>query len=71
VRATWREIAARHPRFTLRAAPDQGQLFTPLFEYAERLDEGEAYDAGTVREFVRGTVWGYLAEGEGGSAIGY
>jgi hypothetical protein len=71
VRATWRDIATRHARFTLRAAPDQGQLFTPLFEYAERLNDGEPYDAAAARAFVRKTVQGYLAEGQGAAAARY
>jgi hypothetical protein len=71
VRDTWRDIAARHERFTLRAAPDQGQLFTPLFEYAERLYGGEPYDPEAARAFVRTTVWGYLAERATGVRSGY
>jgi hypothetical protein len=62
VRDAWRELVARHPRFTLRAAPDQGQLFTPLFAYAERLYAGEPYDQVAARRFVRETVHGYLAD---------
>ncbi len=62
VQDVWREIAATHPRFTLRAAPDQGQLFVPLFEYADRLDDGEPYDAAAARAFARETVRGYLTD---------
>ena len=65
VRDAWRDVAATHPRFTLRAAPDQGQLFVPLFDYAERLDDGEPYDSAAARTFARDTVHGYLAEGPG------
>jgi hypothetical protein len=71
VRDTWRDVAARHPRFTLRAAPDQGQLFAPLFEYAEKLDGGEPYDRDAARAFVRKTVWGYLAASPEGAGAGY
>jgi hypothetical protein len=71
VRATWRDIAARRPRFTLRASPDQGQLFTPLFEYADRLDAGEPYDPEAAREFARNAVWGYLAENPPAAAATY
>ncbi len=60
VREAWRDVAAEHARFTLRAAPDQGQLFVPLFEYAERLDGGEVYDPTAARVFARETVRGYL-----------
>src|SRR5262249_56003270 len=68
VRAAWWDVAAAHPRFTLRAAPDQGQLFVPLFDYAERLDDGEPYDPAAARTLARDTVRGYLAEGPGGTA---
>jgi hypothetical protein len=71
VRAAWRDVAARQRRFTLRAAPDQGQLFTPLFEYADRLDEGAPLDAGAARAFARETVRGYLADGSTGTAATY
>jgi len=71
VRESWRDVAARHPHFTLRAAPDQGQLFTPLFEYAERLDSGEPYDSAAARAFARKTVRGYLAEGQAAEGSGY
>jgi hypothetical protein len=63
VRDAWRDVGTKHARFTLRAAPDQAQLFAPLFEYAERLYEGEAYDPASARNLVRETVRGYLAEG--------
>ena len=61
VRRAWADVARRHPRFTLRAAPDEGQLFVPLFEYAEKLDEGAAYDAADARGFAARTIEGYLA----------
>jgi hypothetical protein len=62
VRAAWAEIIAANRSFTLRGAPDQSQLFMPLFEYAERLDEGAPLDAAEARRFARETVRGYLAE---------
>jgi hypothetical protein len=71
VRAAWEEIIAERQRFTLRAAPDQGQLFLPLFEYAERLYEGAALDRAGARAFARETVRGYLADGQGATAPGY
>jgi uncharacterized protein DUF6607 len=70
VRDAWRDIIAAHARFTLRAPPDQGQLFTPLFEYAEKLADGEPFDAPAARIFARETVRGYLAS-EPGAASGY
>jgi hypothetical protein len=61
VRAAWDEIAARRDRFTLRAAPDRGQLFVPLFDYAEKLSEGAPLDPADARPVARKTVRGYLA----------
>ena len=61
VRKAWADLARTHQTFTLRAAPDQGQLFVPLFEYAEKLDDGAPYDAADGRAFARKTVAGYLA----------
>jgi len=71
VRAAWADVVKRHPRFTLRAAPDQGQLFAPLFEYAGKLDEGEPYDPAAARAFVRKTVQGYLADAPTSKSAAY
>jgi hypothetical protein len=54
VRAAWAEISAK--RFTLRAQPDQGQLFLAFFEYAAKLDEGAAFDREDARAFVKRTL---------------
>ncbi len=62
VRAAWDEIIATRNGFTLRAAPDQAQLFAPLFEYAEKLYEGAPLDPAEARKVARETVRGYLAE---------
>jgi hypothetical protein len=62
VRAAWRDVASTRRRFAMRAAPDQAQLFTPLFDYAERLYEGEVYDPRAARQLVRETVQGYLSD---------
>jgi hypothetical protein len=61
VRAAWDDVIARHDRFTLRAAPDQGQLFVPLFEYAGALADGTPLDPADARRVARATVDGYLA----------
>jgi uncharacterized protein DUF6607 len=55
VRAAWREAAAAG-RFTLRAQPDQGQLFVPFFEYADKLAEGGAFDREQARAFIQRTL---------------
>jgi hypothetical protein len=54
VRAAWREVSTS--RITLRAQPDQGQLFMPFFEYASKLDEGAAFQRDEARSFIRKTL---------------
>ncbi len=71
VRAAWDDVAATHEAFTLRAAPDRGQLFVPLFEYAEKLYEGEPLDAAAARAFARETVRGYLGKPARGAPATY
>jgi hypothetical protein len=71
VRAAWDDIAAKRNRFTLRAAPDRGQLFVPLFDYAEKLYEGTPLDAAAARAFARETVRGYLRSPDRGGAASY
>ncbi len=61
VRAAWADLVRERRRLTLRAAPDQGQLFVPLVEYAQRLYEGAPWDPAAGRAFARETVRGYLA----------
>lgn len=65
VRAAWADVARRHATFTMRAPADQGQLFVPLFEYAEKLDAGAPYDAADARAFARKSVASYLVDGTG------
>jgi hypothetical protein len=54
VRAAWREVGSS--RFTLRAQPDQAQLFVPFFEYAAKLEDGEAFNRDEARAFVKRTL---------------
>ena len=56
VRAAWRALAEGKGRFTLRAQPDQANLFIPFFEYAGKLEEGKAFDQDDARTFVRRTL---------------
>lgn len=56
VRAAWREVQARAPRFSLQARVDQAQLFLPFFEYAARLEDGARFDRDAARAFVRRTL---------------
>lgn len=71
VRDAWRTLAAERGRFTTRAPADQGQLFVPLFEYAEKLDDGAPYDPTAGRAFARETVRGYLTDAPNRAATAY
>ena len=56
VRAAWRELAQRQPRFTLKAPVDQGRLFEAFFEYAQNLAEGKPFDRDDARAFIDHTL---------------
>jgi hypothetical protein len=56
VRAAWRELEEARGRFAMRAPVDQGQLFIPFFEYAQKLVEGAAFEREAARAFVRRTL---------------
>ena len=55
VRAAWREITLRG-RFKLVKPVDQGQLFVPFFEYAERLTDGQPFVREEARAFIEQTL---------------
>ena len=66
VRAAWRALAERDGRFTLRGPVDQGQLFVPFYEYAEKLAGGLPFDRGEARAFIERTMREtYLADASG------
>jgi hypothetical protein len=56
VRAAWRELEEGRGGFTMRAPVDQGQLFIPFFQYAQKLVEGAAFEREAARAFVRRTL---------------
>jgi len=56
VRAAWREIGERQPRFILKAPVDQGRLFEPFFDYAQSLAERKAFDRDDARAFIDRTL---------------
>jgi hypothetical protein len=56
VRAAWRELEEGRGRFSTRAPVDQGQLFLPFFEYAQKIADGAAFDREAARAFVRRTL---------------
>lgn len=67
VRARWSELLAGDTPVVLRAAPDQGQLFKPLFELAAKIEKGEGPVGDAVPERARELVDDYLAKpGEAG-----
>jgi len=55
VRAAWRGISLRG-RFKLVKPVDQGQLFVPFFEYAERLTDGQPFVREDARAFIEETL---------------
>lgn len=56
VRDAWREISQRDRHLSLKAAVDQGQLFMPFFEYAEKIAEGGAFKRDDARAFIERTL---------------
>jgi hypothetical protein len=40
----------------VRAPVDQAQLFMPFFEYAAKLEKGEAFNRDDARAFIRRTL---------------
>jgi hypothetical protein len=56
VRAAWRDLEQATGGFSLRAQPDQAQLFVPFFEYAEKLSGGAAFERDAARAFARRTL---------------
>ena len=55
VRAAWQEII-RQGHFKLAKPVDQGQLFVPFFEYADKLAGGEPFVPEDARTFIRQTL---------------
>lgn len=65
VRAAWREVYARHDRFSLAAAVDGERLFEVHFAYADALAAGErAFAADSAAQHARGTIARFLRPGE-------
>jgi len=60
VRAAWGEVYAEHDTFEYLEEADGQEMFVPLFEYADRLDNGERYDAAAAAEIIRGTFARHL-----------
>ncbi len=63
VRAAWREVIDRGG-FMLKKPVDQGQLFVPFFEYAEKLADGEPFVLEDAQAFIHKVlIENYLAAG--------
>ncbi len=52
VRGAWTRISKTQGGFKLRKPVDQGQLFVPFFEYADRLADGEPFVVEDARSFI-------------------
>lgn len=60
VRDTWAEVLADETRVRIASEVDGTPRFQPLFEYAERIAAGEAYDDAAAGDFVRQTLERYV-----------
>lgn len=60
VRAAWADAFVRHPEFRFDDDFEGKALFEPMFEYAARLEAGEAYDPRDGRAFIRATLTNYI-----------
>jgi hypothetical protein len=60
VRDAWSDVYSEKDEFELLDEVDGRQMFEPFFEYADRLDQGERYDADTARALIRETLATYL-----------
>ena len=60
VRAAWGRVYAERDTFEYLENVDGQEMFVPLFEYADRLDNGEPYDAAAAAEVIRSTFARHL-----------
>lgn len=60
VRDAWAEIYAQRDSFEYLEEVDGEEMFVPLFEYAGRLEEGQAYDAAAAADIIRRTFAKHL-----------
>ena len=56
VRAAWAKIVKTQGGYTLKVQVDQGALFVPFFDYAEKLAEGAAFNRDDARAFIERTL---------------
>lgn len=62
VRAVWAEIIDQRPSFQRIKPANQGPLFVPLFEYAQKVMDNGDYDSEAGKDFARKTINKYLGE---------
>jgi len=60
VRTAWDAVYAERDTFEYLEEVGGQEMFVPLFEYAERLDGGEPYDAAAAAEVIRATFARHL-----------
>ena len=60
VRAAWDRVYAERDAFEYLETVDGQDMFVPLFEYAERLDNGEAYDSAAAAAVISRTFAAHL-----------
>ena len=60
VRAAWEGVYAERHTFQYLEEVDGQEMFVPLFEYADRLDGGEPYEAATAADIIRRTFSQHL-----------
>ena len=60
VRAAWGRIYAERDSFEYLETVDGEEMFVPLFEYADKLDNGDAYDAAVAAAVINRTFAKHL-----------
>jgi len=60
VRAAWGRVYAERDSFEYLETVDGQEMFVPLFEYADRLDNGEAYDSAAATAVINRTFAAHL-----------
>jgi hypothetical protein len=60
VRAAWGAVYAERDAFEYLEEVGGEEMFVPLFEYADRLDGGEPYDAAVAADIIRRTLAKHL-----------
>ena len=62
VREAWDEVCSERDRFSLKSKVDGRSQFEYHFEYAGKLDAGEAYDSEAAAKFARDTIQSFLTD---------